>query len=289
VINVASKSGTNDFHGVAYTFLQSQILNANSWQNNRTRVPKGKFQYDLFGGALGGRIKRDRTFFFMNYEGLRQGSPNNFLATVPLPGWKTGDFSSAKDVQGRQVVIYDPTNTRANPDAPGTYIRVAFHGIVIPAQRIHPISANVAKYYPDPNQPGQVFGQLNNFLKTGKNVTNIDGWFTRLDHYISEKHRLFGHFGGSQNDSFPLGLIDQAFPGTAVTSNPTRNAGITLVSNFTPNLLGEFRITYTRLQRASVPESAGFDMTKLGFPASLANVVAYKQFPEIDVNQYYTS
>jgi hypothetical protein len=130
---------------------------------------------------------------------------------------------------------------------------------------------------------------VNNFLKTGKNVNNMDGWFTRLDHYISDKHRIFGHFGGAQNDSFPLGLIDPAFPGTAVSSNPTRNAGITLTSSFTPNLLGEFRITYTRLQNATVPTSAGFDLTALGFPASLANNVTYKQFPEIDINQYYTS
>ena len=112
----------------------------------------------------------------------------------------------------------------------------------------------MVKFYPDPNIPGQVFGQVNNFLKTGKNVNNIDGWFTRMDHYISQKHRLFGHFGGSQNESFPLGLIDQAFPGTAVSSNPTRNAGITLTSNFTPNFLGEFRITYTRQQNATVPD-----------------------------------
>ena len=59
-----------------------------------------------------------------------------------------------------------------------------------------------------------------------------------MDHYISQKHRLFGHFGGSQNKSFPLGLIDQAFPGTAVSSNPQRNAGITLTSSFTPEFPG---------------------------------------------------
>ncbi|HZT31622.1 MAG TPA: carboxypeptidase-like regulatory domain-containing protein [Bryobacteraceae bacterium] len=289
VINVASKSGTNEFHGVAYLFLQSQILNANSWSNNRTSVPKGKFQYDMFGGALGGRIIRDRTFFFMNYEGVRQGSPNQFLASVPLPAWKNGDFSNARDAQGRPVAIYDYLTTRANPAAPGTYIRDAFPNNVIPANRIDPISANIAKYYPDPNVPGQVFGQINNYLRTGKNVNNIDGWFTRLDHYISAKHRLFGHFAGNQNDSFPLGLIDKAFPATGVSSNPVRNAGISLVSNFTPNFLGEFRISYTRLQNASVPAGAGFDMATLGFPASVASKVTYKQFPEIDINQYYTS
>ena len=89
VINVASKSGTNEFHGVAYGFLQSQILNANSWSNNRTAFPRANSNTTCSAAPLGGRIKRDRTFFFVNYEGLRQGSPNNFLASVPLPSWKT--------------------------------------------------------------------------------------------------------------------------------------------------------------------------------------------------------
>ena len=211
VINVASRSGTNEFHGVAYGFLQSQILNANSWSNDRTSVPKGKFQYNLFGGALGGRIKRDRTFFFVNYEGLRQGSPNNFLASVPLASWKTGNFSNAFDSQGRLDVIYDPDTTRSN--GAGGYIRDAFPNNTIPGNRIHPISANVVKFYPDPNIQGQVFGQVNNYLKTGKNVQNVDTWFTRLDHYISAKHRIFGHFGGSQDNRFPLGPDRPGLPG----------------------------------------------------------------------------
>src|SRR5262249_16664931 len=146
----------------------------------------------------------------------------------------------------------DPLTTRANPAQPGTFIRDAFPNNTIPGDRIHPISANVVKFYPDPNVQGTVFGQLNNYFKTGKNVKNVNSWFSRADHYISQKHRLFGHFGGSQDERFPLGLIDQAFPGTAVANYPTRNAGITLTSSFTPNFLGEFRITYTRLQNATI-------------------------------------
>jgi hypothetical protein len=286
VINVASKSGTNELHGVAYMFLRSQILNANSWSNNRTNVPKGKFSYGQFGGAMGGHIKKDKTFFFMNYEGTRTGSPASFLATVPLPAWKNGDFNTAKDAQGRMVVVYDPLTTRADPNNPGKYIRDAFPNNTIPGGRLHPISQAVQKYYPDPNMPGQVFGQVNNYYKTGKNVNVVDGWFTRLDHYIGTKHRLFGHFAGNQNDSYPLNLVDMAFPARAVSTNPTRNAGISLTSTFSPSLIGEFRVTYTRLQNTSAPMSTGFDLTKLGWPASVAAIPTYKQFPEINIQQY---
>ncbi len=288
VINVASRSGTNEYHGVLYEFLRSDKLNANTWSNNRNRVARLPFQFNQFGAAGGGPIKHDRTFFFLNYEGVRQGSPITFLATVPLPAWKTGDFRNAFDRNGSQVRIYDYLTTRANPDAPGTFLREQFPNNTIPSSRIHPISANFLKYWPDPNRAGEQNGQVNNYFKTGKNVTNNDIWFSRIDHVINSKHRIFGRFAGSQNDNFPLGLIDPAFPGAVLSSNPTRNAGISVTSTFTPNFLGEFRISYTRLQNNSVPVSEGFDLASAGFPASLASAVTYKQFPEILVQQYAT-
>jgi outer membrane receptor protein involved in Fe transport len=288
VINVASRSGTNQYHGVLYEFLRSDKLNANSWTNNRNRVARLPFQFNQYGIAAGGPIKHDRTFFFLNYEAVRQGSPINFLATVPLPAWKTGDFRNALDRNGNQVIIYDYLTSKANPSAPGTFIRDPFLNNIIPANRIHPISANFLKYWPDPNRPGEQNGQVNNYFKTGKNVTNNDIWFSRIDHVINSKHRIFGRFAGSQSDNFPLGFIDPAFPGAVVSSNPTRNAGISVTSTFTPNFLGEFRISYTRLQNNAVPVSEGFDLASVGFPASVANAVTYKQFPEILVQQYAT-
>src|SRR5581483_8184977 len=98
----------------------------------------------------------------------------------------------------------------------------------------------------------------------------------------------FGRFAGSQSDNFLKGLIDPAFPGAVISSYPTRNAGISLTSTFSPTLLGEFRISYTRLQNNSVPVSEGTDLASFGFPASVANAVTYKQFPEILIQQYAT-
>lgn len=288
VINVASRSGTNEFHGVIYEFLRSDKLNANSWSNNRNRVARLPFQYNQFGAAGGGRIVRDRTFFFGNYEGIRQGSPQSFLSTVPLSEWKQGDFSGARDRNGSQIVIYDYLTTRPNPAAPGTFVRDPFPNNRIPSNRIHPISTNVAKYWPDPNRPGEQFGQVNNYFRSGKNVTNQNIWFSRIDHVFSDKHRMFGRFGGSQHEAYLKGLIDIAFPGGTWSSNPTRNAGISLTSAYSPSLLGEFRISYTRLNFNRYPVSEGFDLATLGFPASLANAVTYRQFPEILVQQYAT-
>jgi hypothetical protein len=288
VVNVASKSGDNEYHGVVYEFLRSDKLNANSWSNNRTRVARLPFQFNQFGAAGGGRIIRDRTFFYLNYEGIRQGSPQSFLNTVPLPEFKNGNFSNARDRNGNQIAIYDYLTTRENPAAPGTFIRDQFPGNIVPANRIHPISKNFLQYWPDPNRAGEQFGQVNNFFRSGKNVSNNDIWFSRVDHIISSKHRIYGRFGGSVNESYLKGIIDQAFPGGTFTKQPTWNAGITLTSTFSPNLLGEFRISYTRLQFDTSPVSEGFDLASVGFPASVANAVTYKQFPEILVQQYAT-
>lgn len=287
VVNVASKSGSNEFHGVLYEFLRNDHLNANAWSNNRNRVARALFQRNEFGAAVGGPIIRNRTFFFANYEGIRQGSPRNFLATVPLPEWKNGDFRNALDRNGNLIGIYDPLTTRANPGGAG-YVRDQFPNNVIPASRIHPISRNVMSYWGDPNRSGEGFSQVNNYFRSGKDVNNINAWFTRVDHAISDKHRLFGRFGGSQNEGFAAGLVEPAFPATTISSNPTRTGAIVLTSTFSANLLGEFRLSYTRLQNNSYPISEGFDLTTLGFPESLASAVTYQQFPQIQVQQYAT-
>jgi hypothetical protein len=288
VVNVASRSGTNELHGVVYEFLRSQKLNANSWSNNRNRVARAPFQYNQFGAAVGGKIVRDRTFYFLNYEGQRQGSPINFLATVPLPQWRNGDFRNSFDRTGAQMMIYDYTTTRPDPANPGRFLRDPFPNNVIPSDRIHPISRNFLKFWPEANRPGEGLAQVNNYFMAGKNVNNIDRWFSRLDHQINARHRLFGRFAGGQNETFPLGLVDPAFPAAAVSSNPNRNAGISLTSTFSPNFLGEFRLSYTRLQNNRVPVSEGFDLASVGFPRWLADAVTYRQIPQIQVQQYAT-
>jgi hypothetical protein len=152
VVNVATKSGSNQFHGVLYEFLRNDHLNANGWSNNRNRLVRALYQNNNYGAAIGGPIKRDRTFFFGNYEAVRAGSPDQFLSTVPTAAQKAGDFSQTLDPSGRSVQIYDYLTTRADPNTAGKYIRDQFPGNRIPADRIHPISKNVITYWPAANR-----------------------------------------------------------------------------------------------------------------------------------------
>lgn len=163
VVNLVTKSGTNEFHGSLYEYLRNDALNANSWTNNRSGVRRGILRRNEYGASLGGPIRRNRTFFFVNYEQLRQSSPIQSLNTVPTPLQRQGDFNGTFDPDRRQILVYDPATTRPDPTNPSRFIRDPFPGNRIPANRINPVSQNVLKYWPLPNRPGEGPAEFNNF------------------------------------------------------------------------------------------------------------------------------
>ncbi|MDQ6699943.1 MAG: carboxypeptidase regulatory-like domain-containing protein [Acidobacteriota bacterium] len=287
IINIATKSGTDQFHGTAYEFLRNSHLNANGWQNDRNGIAKTLFQRNLYGANLGGPIIRDRTFFFFNYEAVRQGAPDQVLGTVPTAAQRAGDFSQTRDRNGNLDIIYDPSTTRPDPSRPGQFIRDPFPGNIIPAARINGISSKVVQFYPDPNRPGTTAQGVNNYLRTGKSVTNTNNYFARVDHLITQKHHLFGRFGYTPFASFST-LPGEVYASRGVSSNPGTQALLSLTSTFSPNVIGEARLSYTRLQFNSFPKSQGFDIKTLGFGPPLTDNILYKQFPVINVQTYNT-
>src|SRR5436190_3607677 len=97
VINVITKSGTNDLHGTVFEFFRDKALNANTWANNRRGLPKRAYHFNQFGGNLGGPIARNKAFFFFDYDGQRNTTPNPIILTVPAP-------SDAQSQQGLQLL-----------------------------------------------------------------------------------------------------------------------------------------------------------------------------------------
>jgi len=284
IVNVATKSGTNQIHGVAYEFLRNDHLNANSWQNNRNRVPKGLFQRNEFGAGAGGKIIKDRTFWFAIYEGTRQGSPDQALLTVPTALQRQGDFSQTFDRTGRLNTIYDYTTTRTNPT--GGFIRDPFPGNRIPSTRVHPISARVVPFWGESNRPGEGASLVNNYFRVGKSITNSDNWFGRIDHILSDRHRLYGRYGGRELKSSTQVALNPAFPPRSLSSNPANSALISLTSTFSPTMIGEGRISYTRLQFDSRPLSEGFDVGALGFSSAVTRNILFQQFPQVSIQTY---
>ena len=145
VMEVTMKSGTNEFHGVAYEFLQNEDLNAASWDVNKAGTGKGTWKQNQFGVSAGGPIIKNRIFWFANYQGLRFTSASaSTLYTIPTHAMIQGNFSAELgankgiDALGNTVLanmIYDPLTTTPNGSG---YTRLPFPGNIIPTTRLDP-------------------------------------------------------------------------------------------------------------------------------------------------------
>ena len=99
VTNVVTKSGTNDFHGSAFDYLRDRYMNANTWINNSRGIARQPFHVNQFGGTLGGRVVRNKDFFFVNYDGQRRHLPNPVFLGVPIPAALAADPANQTKIQ----------------------------------------------------------------------------------------------------------------------------------------------------------------------------------------------
>jgi hypothetical protein len=243
VINVATRSGTNEFHGSLFEFLRNAKLDANSWANNRNGVPRAAFQRNQFGGTIGGPISipklysgENRTFFFFAFQGTRQRSQANAQASVPLEEWRRGDFSNLRNGNGQPITIYDPLTVScasACDTANAVYVRQPFPGNRIPQDRFDPVARRLLQYFPSPNAvPTNAFTGQNNFFSAGKAANNEDKFDSRVDHNFSEAFRMYGRVSRSSGNSNPfngfgnLGTSSGSGPNTGVSNNVSLNLGL---------------------------------------------------------------
>ena len=245
VINITTKSGSNQFHGSVFEFLRNSALDAkNFFDRADQKIPP--FRLNQFGGAIGGRIRRDRTFFFADYEGYREVVGQTRLVTVPTEPMRRGDFSGAA-ANG----IFDPisTNTAVSPAT-----RLRFPGDQIPASRFDPIAAKLVSLYPLPQRPGLV----NNYTVSPQKRSNSDRADARVDHVFSARNNLFFRYSIDEShltipDTFntDIGGSEDSFAGP----NDVRGQSIVAADThiFQPNVIGDFRFGYTRFSSFLVP------------------------------------
>lgn len=192
VASVSTKSGTNDFHGAAFLFRQNDIFQArNPFSQARKDPLTNKFIPDTlrnqFGGALGGRVIKDKLFFFGDYEGLRSKTGGTRLLSVPTAAARTGDLSAYG------VNIFDPATSVF--DASGTLVsRSQFAGNRIPTARLSPQAQNLLKLLPLPNAPGRLNGTTDNYVASGVEGFDKDSFNTRIDFRVSERLSMFGRY-----------------------------------------------------------------------------------------------
>ena len=150
-INVATRAGSNDFHGTAFEFLRSDTFDAKEYGQVGDKNP---FLRNQFGFTLGGRIIRDKLFFMSNFETLREEKTLQGLSNVAPDRMRAGDFSAS----GR--TIYDPATRMYSPDAAGNVRAVSaqpFPNNVIPSNRFNPVSVKMLEFFPRATRPGMTF------------------------------------------------------------------------------------------------------------------------------------
>lgn len=255
VVNIASKNGTNEYHGTAYEFLRNDALDASAFFAAR----KPPLRQNQFGATLGGPIRKDKTFFFFSYEGYRQTSGSSALYVVPTPAQLSGDFSA----QSRR--IYNPFSTRPDPANPQTFLRDPFPNNIIPASLINPATRAWAQaIIPAPIDTG-------NPAFNGRNTTSqtypANNYSIRLDHNFTPNDFLWARYTWGEQNQTTAGLLQ----GTTVqTDIPAKNAGMSYSHVFSPSTLFNVLFGYSGLTNNSVPvltdknlfQSAPF----LGFP-----------------------
>ncbi len=208
VVSVSTKSGNNEFHGTAFEYLRNEVFDARNFFA-RSAVPKPPLDRHQYGGSLSGPIIRNKTFFFVDYAGLKETRGLTFVNTVPTDKARRGDFSDYRTPAGALIPIYDPLTTRPNPNGSGV-IRDPFPGNIIPANRINPVGFNVASIFPLPNGPGN----FDNYTSTANREVKDNAFTARIDHKAGPKDSFFVRYS---YDNYKL----DAPQGQAVCCLPT--------------------------------------------------------------------
>ncbi len=274
VVNFTTKSGSNDLHGTLWEYLRNRDLDANTFFNNLHGTPRGAFTQNQFGFNVGGPVfipkiynGKNKTFFFVNYEGFRLRQGASYTQTVPTAAERTGDLSALAAAQG--VNIYDPLTTCGSgaPGAPacgpGQKVgdRTQFPGNVIPQSRINPTSLIMLGLYP---------------------VVHIDQNVSDKQH-ITARHSYWGNLN-LPNDPFQNGVCKDRCTETFNTNNFV--LGDTY--SFSPTTIMEVRLSYQRFSYNRIPRSYGYDLTQLGWPASLNSDAVFRALPVPVINGFDT-
>lgn len=286
VYNFTSKSGTNQFHGSAYTYFENTFLNAgipftNDGKGKHIKVVKHLADY---GGSVGGPVLipklyngKNRTFFFFNMEKYRdRESLYAGTTTVPNSAYMSGNLSNnlavtanrnlGTDFAGRPIIqnaIYDPATQTL--DATGRRILNIFPGNIIPASRIDPTVAKILPYFPKPNQGGDAF--VNNFTQSGASFKLQQIPSIKIDHNFGDKIKLSGYWG-SQNTDKSNGVdgLPDLLSRVRIQNIWSMTSRVNYDHTITPTLLLHLGAGFIRYRNPDTvpPVSYEFDLTKLG-------------------------
>jgi hypothetical protein len=231
VVNVATRGGTNTFHGTLWEFNRNTDLIARDFFNPAP-LPKPTFLRNEFGASSGGPIKKNKTFFFGGYQGRHISQSSVTITTVPVAPWRTGDFSAVPGLN-----LFDPST--GNPDGTG---RLPFPDQIIPATRIVQASAGLVPLIPLPNEPGYV-NNLNVSVPTTYNANTYDG---RIDQNFSDRAKFFLKYGFSKYNVESFSALGNVVGNGSISHDYTTFGSLNFSYGLSPTLFTEARFGYSR-------------------------------------------
>jgi hypothetical protein len=233
VVSIQLRSGTNDYHATLFEFLRNDQLDARNFFNPAP-APKGVLKQNQFGFTAGGPILRNRTFFFGDYQGLRQRRATFFNTPAGTVKMQNGDFSELR------TPIFDPSTTRPDPANPSAFIKDPFPNNQIPVARL----SSASRYFIENNfilPPNTPEG---NYNRAAPRTSDSDQFDIRLDHQLRQGTSLFGSYSFQQPTLVTPGL----FPLSGGSSDDPRTQRVSLgiTHTFSPRLVNETRAGLTR-------------------------------------------
>jgi len=249
VINATIKSGTNGFHGDVWEFLRNSKLDANTFFNNLNGVPRGHFSQNQFGGAIGGPVIKNRTFFFFDMQNFTSRRATTVFSTVPTPLMKAGNFT--------ELSAALPTSV---PSQAG-----CINGKIIAPSCQDPTGLKLLNLYPNPNVPSAVARQGiagswtagNNYQYQYSVPTDTYSYDIRIDHNINANNRIFGRYSNYTVDRQdpPWTSNPIAGNGNFATQYHIRGKSVALgwTDVISPSVLNELRGGFSRDNAHSDP------------------------------------
>jgi Carboxypeptidase regulatory-like domain/TonB dependent receptor len=254
--NIITRSGTNNYHGALWEFVRNDMFDAKSFFAQEVEPLKR----NQFGGTFGGPIKREKTFFFVYYEGLRNRQGETTVATVPSAAERGGDFGElCPEGFTPGGLCNNPGNQIYNVFAPSPQ-PIPFNQL----PGINPISQNILAFYPLPNLSN------NRFVATESKPQNDDQFGVRLDHYLTSKDMLNFRYSFNQgNVTDPLSTSGANVPGFPVGEDQrAQNFVATETHTFSPTLVALVRFSFLRNKFLFDQHLNHTDLASLGFEYS---------------------
>ena len=280
VVNMVMKSGTNALHGSGWYFLQRPQWQARDFFNPKYSFgnfnPKPDSKRDQGGFSLGGPIKKDRTFFFVDFEKVRSSSSSSGLATVPTLAERQGDFSATANA------IYDPTEAGCgNPCVNRPQVQSNGQLNVIPTGEQNAIGMAVLNSYPQPSNSSE----FNNYNWTVTGNAPDYQFDIKIDHQLNDKHRLNARYSrGWYNFSTPLTLGD-GFDNDGIKSGVTtaQNGSFEYTWTLNPRMVWTSHVAVDRVHELSVPSIPTISSFNASLPSGTPGLSpVYQQANGID-------